>query len=455
MRVVDMFLLAGIVVLNGLGSASAEDKAPAKSSAPPEAVAKWRQLKFGMFIHWGPVSLKGTEIGWSRGLQVPIEEYDNLYKRFNPVKFDADQWVQIAKDAGMKYMVLTTKHHDGFCMFDTKQTDYNIMHSPFGRDVTKELAAACRKQGMAFGPYYSVADWRHPDFPHGSPGGKTLKPHPNLDRYEQYLRKQVEELIRNYGPLLTHWFDYPQDFDAVRGKRLNDLVRSLQPDIVINNRSGAPGDYDTPEQTVGKMQTDRPWETCMTICTQWSWKPNDTLKSLKECLHVLVNTVGGDGNLLLNVGPMPDGRIEPRQVERLKEMGQWLAKYGESIYGTRGGPFRARHLGRRHLQGDTIYLHLLDPNLDIVKLPPLARKIVGSSVLTGGTATVKQTAEAIEVSVPKADRQEIDTIVVLELDGPAVEMKSSRLRLRNGILVSAYSNPDRCENSTRRRLRRM
>ena len=185
-------------------------------------------MKFGMFIHWGPVSLKGTEIGWSRGAPIPIEEYDNLYKRFNPVKFDADQWVEIAKDAGMKYMVLTTKHHDGFCLFDTKQTDYNIMHSPFGRDVVKELAAACRKQGMAFGTYYSVADWHHPDFPHGSPGGKSLKPNPNLDRYEQYLRKQVEELIRNYGPLLTMWFDVPQDFDAVRGAAAQ-RVRPLAP----------------------------------------------------------------------------------------------------------------------------------------------------------------------------------------------------------------------------------
>jgi len=289
------------------------------------------------------------------------------------------------------------------------------MHTPFGRDVVKELAVACRKQGMAFGTYYSVLDWWHPDFPHGSPKGRTLKPHPNLDRYEQYLCKQVEELICNYGPFVTMWFDYPQDFDAPRGARVNRLVRSLQPDIVINNRSGEAGDYDTPEQTVGKMQTDRPWETCMTLCQQWAWKPNDRMKSLKECLHVLVNTVGGDGNLLLNVGPMPDGRIEPRQAERLKEIGDWLAKYGESIYGTRGGPFQRGSWGAATYNGSTIYLHVLDPNLDTIKLPPLARKIVGSSVLTGGTATVKQTADAIEVAIPKADRQEIDTIVVLTL----------------------------------------
>ena len=384
-----------------------------------EAIAQWRQMKFGMFVHWGPVSLKGTEISWSRGSGVPIEEYDNLYKRFNPVEFSGDGWAKVAKDAGMKYMVLTTKHHDGFCLFDTKQTDYNIMHTPFGRDVTRELAEACRKQGIRFGTYYSTCDWHHPDFPLGSPGGTTHKPHPNLDRYEQYLRKQVTELIRNDGPLVTVWFDVPQEFDAKRGQGVIDYLRSLQPDILINNRTGAPGDYDTPEQVIGKMQTGRPWESCMTICQQWAWKPNDTMKSLKECLQTLVRVVSGDGNLLFNVGPMPDGRIEPRQVARLKEMGQWLAKYGESIYGTRGGPLVNGKWGGATCKDNVVYLHILDPNLDTIKLPGIERKIIGHSVLTGGEATVKQGKNLIEVSVPKGDRQEIDTIVVLKLDGPA------------------------------------
>jgi len=416
MRFASALLFAFILAATCLLSARAAEENKDYLKASPEAIAKWQQMRFGMFIHWGPVSLKGTEIGWSRGAQIPIEEYDNLYKQFNPVKFNADEWVKTAKDAGMKYIVLTTKHHDGFCLFDTKQTDYNIMNSPFKRDVVKELAAACKKQGIAFGTYYSVCDWHHPDFPRGSPGGKSRKPNPNLDRYEQYLRKQVEELIRNYGPLLTLWFDVPQEFNAERGMGLVKWVRSLQPDIVINNRSGCAGDYDTPEQRIGKMQTGRPWETCMTICRQWAWKPNDNMKSLKECLQTLIRTAGGDGNLLLNVGPMPDGQIEARQVQRLKEMGQWLQKYGESVYGTRGGPFPRADWGGATYKGDTIYLHVLDPNLETLKLPPIAKKIVGSSVLTGGTATVKQTAESIEISVPKADRQEIDTIVVLKLN---------------------------------------
>jgi alpha-L-fucosidase len=255
--------------------------------------------------------------------------------------------------------------------------------------------------------------------------GKTPNPHANMDRYEQFLRSQMEELIHDCGPLLTIWFDDAdpsnRNLGPVRAAQVVKFIRSLQPDILINGRSGCRevADYTNSEQVVGEMRTDTPWETCMTLCgPQWSWtKPDEPMKSLKECLHVLVNTVGGDGNLLLNVGPMPDGRIEPRQVQRLKEMGQWLARYGESIYGTRGGPFARGNWGAATHKGNTIYVHILDPNLDVVKLSPLPNKIVGSSLLTGGTATVKQTDRSIEISVPKADRREIDTIVVLRLEG--------------------------------------
>ena len=429
MRFASGFVLVCVLPLVGVLSTSVAQERNDGGKAPPEAVAKWRQLRFGLFIHWGPVSLKGTEIGHSRGLQVPIEEYDNLYKRFNPVKFDADEWVKIAKDAGVKYIVHITKHHDGFCMFDTKQTDYNIMHTPFGRDIIKELACACRRQQMPLGLYYSVCDWWHPDFPLGSPKGRTRKPHPNLDRYEQYMCRQLDELCRNYGPLLTMWFDYPQEVQRpARPPRnaVGPVAAARHPDQQsprLAHGAHIPADYDTPEQKVGPMQTDRPWETCMTLCQQWAWKPNDRMKSLKECLHVLVNTAGGDGNLLLNVGPMPDGRIEPRQAERLREIGRWLAKYGQSIYGTRGGPFQRGPWGAATCKDDTVYLHVLDPNLDSIKLPPLARKIVGSSVLTGGTATVKQSDDSIQVSVPKADRQDIDTIVALTLEDRAQEAK--------------------------------
>jgi alpha-L-fucosidase len=410
-------------VLAALATLSLASAGPAAADQgpDPQALQNWRDMRFGMFIHWGPVSLKGTEIGWSRGAQIPIEEYDQLYKQFNPTNFNADQWVRIAKDAGMKYMVLVTKHHDGFCMWDTKQTDYNIMNSPYKHDVVKELSAACRRAGLKFGTYYSVCDWHHPAFPRGSPGGSSKKPNPDLEAYTQYVENQVAELIRGAGPLLTLWYDVPQDFDRARGERLIAHTRGLQPDILINNRTGAPGDYDTPEQTVGGFNMDRPWETCMTICNQWAWKPNDPMKSLKQCLHVLVKTAGGDGNLLFNVGPTPDGIIETRQVERLREMGDWLKTRGESIYGTRGGPYKPSGSLVSTRKGNRVYVHLLNGQTEVT-LPPLEKKVTKASVLGGGKAEIREGAEGWQLSVDPAAVDEIDTVVVLELDGSAMEL---------------------------------
>ncbi len=392
--------------------------------APAQVVENWRAMKFGLFIHWGPVSLKGTEISWSRagerrGLRpnknpraVPVEEYDNLYKRFNPVKFNADEWVQIAKEAGMKYLVFTSKHHDGFSMFDSKYTEYKITNSPFKRDVVKELAEACHKAGLKFGLYYSPPDWYHPDY-------RTE----NHSRYIQFLHNQLRELCTNYGRIDIIWFDglggSAKDWDS---ENLFKMIRKLQPHVIINNRAGLPGDHDTPEQRIGKFQTDRPWETCMTICRQWAWKPNDQLKSLKQCIQTLVRVVCGDGNLLFNVGPMPDGRIEPRQVERLRQMGAWLKKYGKTIYATRGGPFKSGRWGGSTYKGNTIYVHILEWPDEALILPAIPKKILKSRLLTGGKLDVEQSDECIKIVVPKADRQKIDTIVELRLDGPAGEI---------------------------------
>lgn len=383
-------------------------------------IQRWREMKFGLFIHWGPVSLKGTEIGWSRGGErrgrkdkstgsIPVEIYDNLYKQFNPVKFNADEWVQIAKDAGMKYLVFTSKHHDGFSMFDNQFTDYKITNSPFKRDVVKELADACHKAGLKLGYYYSPPDWYHPDY-------RTE----NHSRYIRFLHGQLREICSNYGKIDIIWFDglggKAEDWDS---ENLFKMIRRLQPHVIINNRAGLPGDHDTPEQRIGRFQNDRPWETCMTICRQWAWKPNDQMKSLKQCIDTLVRVVGGDGNLLFNVGPMPDGRIEPRQVTRLKEMGNWLDEYSRSIYATRGGPFKPGDWGASTYKGNTIYIHVLNWDENTLTLPPIPKKIITSSVMTGGAATVRQTALAVEISVPKAYRKELDTIIVLQLDGPA------------------------------------
>jgi alpha-L-fucosidase len=401
-------------------------------------LAWWREARFGMFIHWGPVSLKGTEIGWSRGAEVPIAEYDQLYKRFNPTLFDADAWALTAKQAGMKYLVITSKHHDGFSLWDTKLSDYNIMNTPFHRDVLKDLAAASRRHGIVFCTYYSILDWYNPDYPLGSPGGKTEKPSPDMDRYVAFLKDQVAELIRNYGPLGIMWFDgeWEKPWDPDRGLDLYNYVRSLQPSIIINNRVGSAregmagttaagasgGDYDTPEQKIGNFQIDRPWESCITICEQWAWKPHDKMKSLKECLRTLILCAGGDGNLLLNVGPMPDGRIEPRQVERLKEIGAWMNAYGQSIYGTRGGPFKPGTWGASTHKENSIFVHVFECPEGGLVLPPIGKKVISATVLTGGRAEVKQDAQGIRITVPKEARQEIDTLIELKLNGPASDI---------------------------------
>lgn len=404
---------------------------PALADDPFEAaLSRWQQMRFGMFIHWGPVSLTGHEIGWSRGRQTPIEQYDQLYKQFNPPRFNADEWVRIAKAAGMKYLVFTTKHHDGFCMWDTKYTDYNIMNTPFRRDVTRELADACRKHGIWFCAYYSICDWYHPDYPLGSPGGRSQKPNPNMDRYYTFLKNQLTELLNNYGPLGILWFDgeWEAPWTVELGKDLYAHLKRLQPSLIINNRISKArkgmegvsaagqfaGDYDTPEQRIGSFQMHRPWETCMTLCRQWAWKPNDTMKSLEECLHALIRTAAGDGNLLFNVGPMPTGEIEPRQVERLKEMGVWLRKQGHSIYGTRGGPYKPTQHVVSTRKGNKVYLHILAWPEETLTLPPLPAKVLKA------TATVKQTDASLTVTVPVARRDPVDTIVTLELDRAAL-----------------------------------
>lgn len=382
--------------------------------ADPAAMKRWQDLRFGLFIHWGPIALKGAEIGWSRGRQVPTEVYDALYKDFNPTNFNAGEWVSIAKASGMKYMVLVTKHHDGFCLWDTKFTDHNIMNTPFKRDVVKELAEACKKQGLPFGTYYSVADWYHPTWPGDRSGKKDPKLY-DMDAYEKFLNSQVEELVTKYGPILTIWGDLPQAYGR-RGASMIRRVRELQPDILVNNRCGTDGDYLILEQKKGTFNNTRPWETCITLGTSWSWRENDTIKPLDQCIQTLLHCVGCDANLLLNVGPMPTGEIEGRQVERLKEVGAWLAKYGESVYGTRGGPFMPGNGMVSTHKDNTVYVHVMNWEKDTLTLAPLDRKIVKSELLTGGTVEVKQDDKEITISVPAASRQAIDTIVKLELE---------------------------------------
>ncbi len=397
------------------------------------AVKKWQDDRFGMFIHWGPVSLTGKEISWSRGQTngTPMEVYDALYKQFNPEKFNADEWVAAAKAAGMKYIVLTAKHHDGFCLWDTKLTDYNIMNSPFKRDVVKELSEACKKQGIKFGCYYSVPDTHNPDYPYAvTPRPRVLREKYDVDAYNRFLMAQTSELLKNYGPLVTVWYDTDgsvgEFYDRNRGQQVINMARGIQPDILIDNRAGAPGDYNTPEQKIGGFDIKRPWESCMTISAHnhWAWGGDkDGVKPLQKVITMLVECAGGDGNMLLNVGPRPDGLIDPAQVEALKSVGDWLKLYGESIYETRGGPYMPTPRYAATRKGNVIYLHILKWEGNMAKLPPLGAEIVNSTLLTGGRVALENTPSELILKVDPADQKSPDTIVKLELKSDAMALE--------------------------------
>ncbi len=431
MRRSPILFAAVCAVLCAVPGAGAQEVAP----ADPDSLARWQEMRFGLFIHWGPVSLRGTEIGWSRGAKVPAAEYDQLYRQFNPERFDAREWVSLAKDAGMRYVIITSKHHDGFCIWDSALTDYDILSTPFKRDILRELSDACREAGLAFSTYHSILDWYQPDYnTNGAQGGPGYAlpdgQKPDMERYVAYMKGQLREIVTKYGPLQIMWFDgeWEDPWNAERGWDLYRFCRELDPKMLVNNRVGkgrqgmegvtkagfAPGDYDTPEQEVGAFNLDRPWETCMTICTQWAWKPDDRLKSLKEVVDILVQTAGGGGNLLLNVGPMPDGRIEPRQAERLRELGAWLAKNGDSIYGTTGGPLRPEKWGCSTSRGDTVYVHVLKRPGNRLSLPKGVVKVQSAALMDGTPVPVKEKEDELVLDLKGAPDDPLDLIVVLK-----------------------------------------
>ncbi len=411
--------------------------APLPIETPQQREARlnwWRTGRLGMFIHWGPVSLKGTEISWSRANSntncpnrgpIPVEVYDNLYREFNPTNFNAREWARLAKRAGMKYMVLTAKHCDGFLLWPSKVDNYNISRTPFGRNVCAELATAARKQGLKIGWYFSPMDWRDPDF-------RTERNAAFLGR----MQGEVRELLSDFGRIDLLWFDWDGGDAVYDQPQTYQIVRKLQPQIVVNNRLdlgkgssdrkilSRAADYYTPEQQLGGYDDQQPWETCMTLGTQWAWKPNDNIKTVAETIRILINCAGGDGNLLLNVGPMPNGRIEPRQAEVLEGLGDWLRKHGKSIYGTRGGPFKPGQYGASTRAGRTIYLHITDWLSDPLKLPPLEATVRKGRLLTSGSLQVHQSDAGIEIVVPEGSRQPVDTIVALQLDRDAADLKA-------------------------------
>jgi len=370
-----------------------------------ERMEWWRDARFGLFVHWGLYAVPaGTYQGkrvdgtgeWiMNSAQIPVGEYEEFATRFNPIGYDADEWVRLAKNAGMKYIVITSKHHDGFCLWDSKMTDYDVMNAtPFKRDILAELAKACKTHKIKLCFYHSIMDWHHPDaqapfFPNYN---DTSRSNPNFDRYvETYMKPQLAELLANYGPLGVLWFDgeWIKDWTEPKGKALYAWLRELQPDLIINNRVGKgrqgmeglnkgdgeyAGDFGTPEQQVpatGLPGVD--WETCMTMNDTWGFKSYDeNWKSSAELIRTLVETTSKGGNFLLNVGPTPEGLIPQASVERLEAMGQWMAVNSESIYGTTASPIGKPEWGYCTAKGETLYLHVTEWPADgklSVKLP--------------------------------------------------------------------------------------
>jgi len=418
-----------------------------------EALKDFQDMRFGMFIHWGPVTLRGEEISWSRGREIPIEEYDQLYKEFNPEHFNAAEWVGAAKTAGMKYLVITSRHHDGFSLWDSPYTDYDMAATPYGKGVLKELAEECQKQGIKFGTYYSICDWYRPDYPVVYPDpGYTFNEEKSMDaatqeqmnQYITFMKNQLRELVEEYNTFVI-WFDGEWEWAWTHemGMDMYAYLREMKDDLLINNRvdkgregmedkardSRFAGDFGTPEQNIGAFDRLWAWETCMTIGKQWAWKPGEDLKSKEECIHTLLQTIGGDGNLLFNVGPMPDGSLDPRQMEVLDEMGKWISLNQEAVYGTRGGPYMPTKTMVSTHKENKVYLHLLKAPGKKLTLPlEEGIGIKSAKVLENGQAiSFKRKADTFTLKLPASLPNETATVIVLEMDQAASEIEAIKL----------------------------
>ena len=449
-----MILLSATLSL-AQSAPKAETKAAADAQAARQQRLKWfHEAKYGLFINWGLYSIpagewKGKKIPWigewiMYSAKIPVKEYEQLAKKFNPTKFDADKWARLAKDSGMKYLVFDCKHHDGFALYRSKVSDYNVYDAtPWRRDPMKELSEACKRHGIKLCFYYSQAtDWHEPN---GAGNNWDFAPNEEKD-FDQYLRDkslpQVEELLRNYGPIGLIWFDVPRLMNAERCKRFTDLVRSIQPNVLINSRLGAGSDFDY--QSMGDNQIPNTvrkgaWETAATINDTWGYKKDDHhWKSPEDITFKLVDIVSKGGNYLLNVGPTADGVIPEPSVKILHRVGRWLATNGESIYGAGTTPF-GPELGkpipgkkdRRGRQAYDIkkdwrcttkpgklYLHLFTWPKDSFELDKIKQKVTRAYWLADParkSVPFTQEGEKLTVRLPKEPVDEIDSVLCLEI----------------------------------------
>ena len=431
-------------------------------------MAWWREARFGMFIHWGLYSavagewegkpIKGLS-SWSLSeLQIPLDEYLPLISQFNPVKFDADAWVQLAKSAGVKYIVITTKHHEGFCLFESNYTDFDIASTPYKRDLMKELVDACRRHGIRIGWYHSILDWHHPDYLPRRKGDTRPTENADYEHFVSYLKNQITELLTRYGPIDVMWFDgeWEKTWTHQHGLDLYQFVRQLQPSILVNNRvdkgrvgmagmtkeGGFAGDFGTPEQEIpstGLPGVD--WETCMTMNDTWGYKKNDTnWKSAKELIQMLADCASKGGNLLLNIGPTADGVIPAESVERLKTIGRWMDVNSESIYGTGATPFMSLAWGRCTQKeignGETqtlLYLHVFEwPENGELLVPGIKNQIEKAYLLSKPEQrlTTAQANKQIKIAVPSTAPDEVDSVIILQIKGEPEVVQSAAVEVR-------------------------
>ena len=435
--------------------------AEAESAAAHDQRMAWfREARFGLFIHWGVYSVPAGE--WKdktnygewflEETKMPVSQYEKFAGQFNPVRFDAKEWVRLAKNAGMKYIVITSKHHDGFGMFRSGMTDWCIKSTPFQRDPLQELAGACRADGLKLCFYHSIMDWHHPDWGTRRPWNDKASGTPDMDRYTAYMKGQLKELLTGYGPIGILWFDgeWEKPWTHERGVDLYNYVRSLQPKIIINNRVGKArsgmagmdkgeervGDYGTPEQEIPAtgFGAGVDWESCMTMNNHWGYNKNDqNWKSGTTLIRNLIDCASKGGNYLLNIGPTAEGVFPDASIERLQDIGKWMNANRESIYGTQASPFEKLPWGRctqKALSGGKtrLYLHVFDwPADGKLVLSGLTNKPRRAFLLDGGkklevTAGQNQST----VALPPAAPDKTATVVVLDIAGKPEVAKSNR-----------------------------
>ena len=400
-----------------------------------QARRDFQDMKFGMFIHWGIYSVLGNGEWIFHERHLKLDEYNRLPAFFDPEKFDAKAWVALAKAAGMKYITITSRHHDGFAMFDSKVSDWNIVaRTPYKKDPLKMLADECHRQGIKLFFYYSQLDWHNPDY---YPRGATDWPNGRPDNgdwnayLDTYMDGQLTELLTNYGPIGGIWFDGMWDKPTADWHldKTYALIHKLQPAALIipnHHQTPRPGEdvqtfeRDLPGQNTAGFNTkyvasDIPLESSDTLNGSWGFNIGDSnYKSAAEIERRLVRAAGNNSNLLLNIGPYPNGEIDPQFVTRLRSVGEWLAKYGDSIYGTRGGPIPPGDWGVTTQKENKIYVHILNWAAPLLALPPLPGKIMSAQSLLGGDKIeVRQNANGIVLTLPMQGKDEVDRVAVL------------------------------------------